>query len=58
MENNVPKLSKILDSQFNLKISENTEQLEINIQDLPAGFYILDIMSSNNDSFTTKFIKP
>lgn len=24
---------------------------------VPAGFYILDIMSSNNDSFTTKFIK-
>ncbi|HNA42656.1 MAG TPA: PKD domain-containing protein, partial [Saprospiraceae bacterium] len=37
--------------------SEGTKQLEINIQDLPAGFYILDIMSSNNDSFTTKFIK-
>ena len=37
--------------------SEGTKQLEINIQDLPAGFYILDIMSSNNDSLTTKFIK-
>ena len=41
MENNIPKLTEILDSQFNLKISGNTEQFETNIlMELPANDWI------------------